>query len=153
MRDLDVLAVAKAISEKEAKAARAEVAPGTYLVDLLVRITGGLKVGEDYEQSITSKVKPLDLWLATLDLLAPQVTDALVERIVERALDDSDESLRRLKSLKERTEKALETVRDITRRTCSGKVTTTLKVAEVVAEVVPAEELGMVELPAPTPGK
>lgn len=142
MDDLLTLAIAKAIGAKDLKAARAGVEPGVHDVDALVRIRGGVKVGEDYTQSITSKVKPLDLWLATLDLLAPQVTEALVERIVERALADDDESLRRFKDLKEATGGALATVRAVTETACKGKVTTTLTAEPVeaaVAEPSPAE--------------
>ena len=135
MDNLTTVAVSKAIEAKALKAARAGLEPGTYAVDALVHVKGGVKVGEDYDQALTNKVKPVDLWLATLDLLAPQVTESLVARIIERALDGSDESLRRFADLKERTGHALDAVRNVTRSTCKGKVTVTLTAETVEPEV------------------
>jgi len=136
MRDLDVLALAKAVSTAALKAARDGVEPGAYDVDLLVRVRGGIKVGEDYEQSLTQKVKPVDLWLATLDLLAEHVTESLIRRIAERAASgDAGRSIRREENLKAATESALALVREVTRSTCKGKVTTALTAETVEADV------------------
>ena len=136
LKAICALALSKVLPAAFLKTSRDEVSPGTYEVDFLVRVFGSLKIGEDYEQSITSKVKPLDLWLATLDLLAPHITAALLRRISERAVSgNAGETIRQDATLKAGTEEALALVRSMTVSACKGKITTKLHCEAVEATV------------------
>lgn len=75
MNDIQTTVVAKVVGEKEAKAARSGVLPGTYPVDFTVRFVGTAKVGEDYERAATTSIP----WL--------EVT-TLYREVFRRAIDD-----------------------------------------------------------------
>jgi hypothetical protein len=59
------LALAKVIADKDAKIARGGVNSGTHLVDMTVRISGRMTVGEDYDTAPTVSI-PLKETMALL---------------------------------------------------------------------------------------
>ena len=60
MNAMQAIALTKAVSDKEAKAARAELKPGKVLVDLTVRITGAVSVAEDTAAAPTAHALSLE---------------------------------------------------------------------------------------------
>lgn len=72
------LALAKLVAEKAAKQARAQVVPGSYPVDLTVRVRGELTVAEDGEKTSTSSLISEDALI-----LAPHFSGCTRERAVE----------------------------------------------------------------------
>ena len=53
------LAIAKAITAKDVKAARQELSAGTYTVNSLIRVKGTVIISEDFPKKVTAKLKPL----------------------------------------------------------------------------------------------
>lgn len=56
LTDLTTLALSRAVSSKEDKVAREGVAPGTYDVDVTVRVRGTLAVAEDTDKTPTVSI-------------------------------------------------------------------------------------------------
>lgn len=79
MNDIQTTVLAKVIGDKEAKAARANVAPGTYPVDYTVHFHGTMKVGEDYERSPTTAIP----WLEVTTLYREVFRGAIDELIAK----------------------------------------------------------------------
>ena len=121
------LAASKAIDAAAAKAARTEVTVGEHFVDFLVRVTGSLKVGEDYEQRLVAKVDFAALFAVAMSKLNGVTIDALVREALEA---DPGE----IKEIKARASEALETIKAPTMSFCKGKVTTELGF-EIIEEV------------------
>lgn len=88
LNDLTALAISRAISAKEASAAREGITAGTYDVDLTVRVKGTIEVSEDTDRPPTTSIpvkEVLALFLArsgctrehSIALLRECLTDAL----------------------------------------------------------------------------
>ena len=120
---IDILAVSKAIKDAAAKAARSEITAGEYAVDTTVRITGTVKVGEDYTQQIVGKA---DVW-ALLAVVMNKVNGVTLESVVEEALNGGADTA----DLKARVDAAMMTIKGETETACKGKVTTKLN-AEII---------------------
>lgn len=90
-------ALAKAINDKQLKAARAafDEEGECFEVDMLVHLRGIVDVGPTVETTQINKVQPLKLLLVALNKL----NDKSVRKIVEQALaiDDKDEAFIELK--------------------------------------------------------
>jgi len=56
MSAVEMLATSKAVAEKNVKAARSAMDPGTYPVDVTVRLSGAVTVGEDTDKASTSSL-------------------------------------------------------------------------------------------------
>ena len=56
MNNLQKIVIAKSFSEKEIKLARAEIRPGQYEIDFIVRFRGILSVAQDTEKSSTVSI-------------------------------------------------------------------------------------------------
>lgn len=119
-KNIETIALAKAIKEAQAKAARAAISAGEYQIDEWVHITGSVKVGEDYEQRIVAKAQPWDLLAVALSKL----NGVTVEALVREALDGSIAA----EEIKAQADAAMETIKGETVTTCKGKVTTKLTV-------------------------
>ena len=79
MNSIETVVVSKIVGEKEAKAARANVAPGTYPVDCTVHFHGTMKVGEDYERAPTTAIP----WLEVTTLYREVFRGAIDELIAK----------------------------------------------------------------------
>lgn len=120
----EIVAITKAVSDKDAKAAKAALTVGEHDVDVTIRVTGSIKRGLDYTQKIVAKADPWTLLAAALSHL----NGVTVDSIVREALS-ADPAL--VKSLKAQAQDALEAVKAPTDTPCTGKVTA--KVAASVA--------------------
>lgn len=56
MSDIQTVVLAKIVSDKDSKAARAGVSHGVHPVDFTVRFHGSMKVGEDYDRPATTSI-------------------------------------------------------------------------------------------------
>lgn len=120
----EVLALAKVVKSSEAKQASTELAVGEHAVDILVRVKGTLKRGEDYPSQIVAKADPWTLLAAALSHLNGVTVDSLVKEALT-----ADPAL--VKSLKANAADAIAAIKAPTKTVCNGKVTT--KVAAELA--------------------
>jgi len=93
MNHLTQLAIAKAIKAGISKKASEALETGDHEVDVLVRITGSLKKGDDYDQKIVAKADP---WLL-LAVALSHMNGATVESIVTEALSHDPEMAKSVK--------------------------------------------------------
>jgi hypothetical protein len=63
-----MLAVNKAIGKKDGEWARDAVVPGTYPVDVTVRVSGDVRVGEDTDKASTSSLVSEDFLIVALHM-------------------------------------------------------------------------------------
>lgn len=61
MNDTQTTVLSKIVGEKEGKAARKGVAPGSHAVDFTVHLHGSMKVGEDFERAATTSIPWLEV--------------------------------------------------------------------------------------------
>jgi hypothetical protein len=128
---LSTLATSKVVKSAAAKAAAADLPVGTHAVDVLVRITGSLTRGEDYDQRIVAKADAWALAAALLARLGPvDIAGIVRDSLTDPKLGDA------VKALKGEAAAAMAVLKGATLTRCNGKVTTKLT-AEVV-EAVPA---------------
>jgi hypothetical protein len=126
---LATVATAKVHKSAAVKAASADLPVGTHTVDVLVRITGTLTRGEDFDQRIVGKADPWALAAALLSRLGPVDVAGLVrDSLTDSKLADA------VKALKGEAAAAMAVLKGATLTRCNGKVTTKLT-AEVVEEV------------------
>jgi hypothetical protein len=130
--ELDTVALGKALSSKEVREASKALAPGEHEVDLLVRITGSLKRGEDYDQRINPKVDWTSLCAILLDgKNAKEIAEAV-------KLSLTDEAKEKAKAIKADAEAAMLVLKGSTLTECNGKVTTDLAVEVIEAQTAEA---------------
>jgi hypothetical protein len=130
--ELDTVALGKALSSKEVREASKALAPGEHEVDLLVRITGSLKRGEDYDQRINPKVDWTSLCAILLDgKNAKEIAEAV-------KLSLTDEAKAKAKAIKADAEAAMLVLKGSTLTECNGKVTTDLAVEVIEAQTAEA---------------
>lgn len=130
--ELDTVALGKALSSKEVREASKALAPGEHEVDLLVRITGSLKRGEDYDQRINPKVDWTSLCAILLDgKNAKEIAEAV-------KLSLTDEAKAKAKAIKADAEAAMLVLKGSTLTECNGKVTTDLAVEVIAPETAEA---------------
>ena len=120
---VESLAVAKVV---DAKDVREEVLPGKYDVDVVVRIKGSIKVGEDYTQNVPAAARP---W-ALLALALSKLNGVTIDSLTREALGLSEDQE---KEIKAKAEESIQSIKDTTERKCKGKVTTNLEVEKVEA--------------------
>src|SRR4051812_1355491 len=85
-----IVALAKVVKEAQLNAARPNVAAGTYPIDMLLKITGSINVGEDYDTAATVSI-PLKKALALFVLYAGLSTSREAMDALTKALYDSIE--------------------------------------------------------------
>lgn len=126
MTVIETLATGKLLGEKALKAARKQIAPGTYLTDFWLHITGGMDVGEDYVRRVPQKAKPWDLLAVALSRL----NGVTVESIVREAMA-TDPKL--VADIKAKAEAAVVSIKGMTETVCAGRVKADLKAEAVTA--------------------
>lgn len=119
----EMLAVVKVIKKAAEKAARKELQPGDYPIDLSVRIAGSIRVGEAYEERI---VATADAWLL-LAIALSKLNGITIESIVREALACSLDPI----AIKDQANAAIAAIKDSTLTPCLGKVTTSLAIAKL----------------------
>ncbi len=130
MNAVQTIAIAKLIGEQAEKNARKQVAPGNYLADFWMHVTGGIDVGEDYVRKVPQKAKPWDLLAVALSHL----NGVTVESITREALSAAPEFM---ESIKKQAETAIQTIKGMTDTVCSGRITADLN-GEIVLTVAKA---------------
>lgn len=119
MNQIEKLATAKAVADKDLKLIVKEVAPGTYPIDCVIRLHGGLTKGLPYRQRIAAAADPWKLLCLALSKLNNASIEALVRESAE--LPDIGEE-----DLKAKAKEAIEQIVAGTERECEGKVTASL---------------------------
>lgn len=125
MNNATQVALAKIVAEKAYKEAREKLEPGQYAIDTTVRVTGLIKVGEDYTQRLVAKADPWALLAVALSRLKDTSIAQLVELAEAEIVDYAPVKLA--------ADAAILSIKESTTQTCKGKVTTVLDVVEVKA--------------------
>jgi hypothetical protein len=113
---IEVLAVAKAVGKNELEAARDALGPGTYDIDLCVRVHGAFQIGEPYEQRIVAKADPWKILGAAMSRLNGTTVAALVR----------DSETVDAEPVKRAAQEAIEELKAATTTVCRGRVTSAL---------------------------
>ena len=101
------------------KAARKGMTVGEHTVDETIRIVGTVKVGEDYEQTVSQSIQWQKLALAAMSRLNSDVVESLVRRINEDLPQEAAD-------LSERINKIWGEISESAKQTVQGKVTAKL---------------------------
>ena len=128
MNAIETLAIDKLVSEKAMKNARKQIAPGTYLTDFWVRISGSVEIGEKYVRRVPQKAQPWNLLAVALSHL----NGTTVESIVREAMAADPEMV---KDIKARADAAVVSLKGMTETTCAGRIKANLN-AEIVENPV-----------------
>jgi hypothetical protein len=120
---LELIALAKIVSDDDVREASRVLTSGEYGVDFMVRVSGNIKRGENYTAKIVAKADPWLLLAAALSHL----NGITVESIVREALA-ADPAL--VESLKVKAADAISTLKGTTETPCNGRVTTKLVCAK-----------------------
>lgn len=116
----DLLAVSKFT---KAKAVRDDVEPGDYEIDVLVRLHGSIRVGEDHEAEVTAEIP----WQRVAAVLFDKLNGVTIESVLSEALGDVD-----LDGIKAEAVAAMRALKGSTLQTVKGKVTQKLAIDELV---------------------
>lgn len=119
LTSIEFLALAKVIKDTEFKETNEGVTAGTWNVDFSVRIRGGLKKGEAYEQHAVQSIP----WLAVAYHLSQEVSSVALARAIDRAIGEDDS---KVKNWKAENEAKLTELKGTTLKKFQGKVTTAL---------------------------
>ena len=135
MTNAETIALSKAISDKDAKAARPGLLPGKYEIDILTRTTGGMKVGDDNPDAITAGALPAKSLVTYLFSKMNKVTrDKSIrdyqEWMTGGGADSLDDDVSA--SIKACWKPLMESTRGLRR----GTVTNTLNVEVLEAEII-----------------
>ena len=125
MNNVETIAVTKAVASKVEKAARNELEPGKYEIDMLVRVFGSLTVGEDYEQNKTASMPQMKMLLAAI-MLNGISARAFVRKYLDGEFQVSDEQEKELKEI-------WQELADSFKATFKGKVTSDLNTEKIDA--------------------
>jgi len=98
--------------------ARDAVGPGEYDVNVLVRVKGSVKVGNDYGQRMVATANPWKLLGVALSKLNGVSVDSIVREAEANGLNDE--------AIKAQAAVAIAAVKGPTEKTCKGKVTAKL---------------------------
>lgn len=116
MTTIEKIATAKAIKDTDFKVLSEQLAPGIYVVDTVVRLTGTVKKGEPFETAVAAAANPWRLLAKALSKL----NSATIESLVRESLEVSEEEE---SAIKEEAKKAIEALVAKTTRTQSGRIT------------------------------
>jgi leucyl aminopeptidase (aminopeptidase T) len=136
------LALAKLISEKDTKLARAALTAGTHSVDMTIRVTGVLEVSADYFKAPTTSIplkETLAFMLKHMGLGKEQAKKLLV-LAMEDAIKETSKAEGSILEAYPEIEDAMKDVAEITKSlpkvSCKGPVKPNLTVVEVAPKLV-----------------
>ena len=121
---LEVLALAKGASRQLSDEINDSVASGSYAVDFIVRVQGGIRKGEPNTQQVVME-RP---WMALSYHLAQEVSSTALRRAIDRAMGEDSS---RVKNFKSECEQIVTDLKGKTERVVRGKVTTALTFTKV----------------------
>ena len=116
MTTIEKIATAKAIKDTDFKLLSEQLAPGIYVVDTVIHLTGTVKKGEPFETAVAAAANPWRLLAKALSKL----NSATIESLVRESLEVSDEEET---EVKDQAKKAIEALVAKTPRTQSGRIT------------------------------
>ena len=128
--DIELLPITKAVKGKVVKTARDGLEPGEYQVEFDARISGVVRVGQDYEARVPNKAKPWNIIATLLEENAKLAAAAGevgidLDKLVKMAETVDPEMAEKAKKQAEEKAAAL---KQATVSLCKGKVTADLKV-------------------------
>jgi len=124
LNSLEVLALAKGAGRQLSDAINDSVASGSYAVDFIVRVQGGIRKGEPQEQMVVAEIP----WMAMAYHLAQEVSSTALRRAIDRAMGEDSS---RVKNFKSDCENIVTELKGKTLRVIRGKVTTALTFTKV----------------------
>lgn len=140
MRDIEKLAISKAIKDRAEKEARANLAPGIHNVDTLVRVSGSLTINPDETYIPTAEIPvkaALALFIRYCGITRDAAENALVRAMTE-ALNREEtgilktmtilEELEEIAIIDDCTTRVMRLASRLPERTRKGKVLTNLRV-------------------------
>lgn len=125
MDNAETIAVTKAVASKVEKAAREELKPGKYDIDMLVRVFGTLTVGEDFEQNKTASMPQMKMLLAAI-MLNGISARAFVRKYLDGEFSITEEQEKEMKEI-------WEELAEHFKATFKGKVTSKLTAEKIDA--------------------
>jgi Glu-tRNA(Gln) amidotransferase subunit E-like FAD-binding protein len=133
-------AIGKVLKPKQVSEASSKLSSGMYEIDEIVRLTGTITKGEDYEQTVAMSVPVWKLLAVTLSKLNNETVDSIVRKADE--ISDEQE-----KEIKEKAQEALTKIKGKAKKVCAGKVTTDLaiEIVQSVGDKVEAEKVEAAE--------
>ena len=135
LTDLETLAIAKAVKDAAYKDARGNIRPGKYAVDVSVKVTGSVNVGDDYTSTPTASI-PIIRSLALVLKYAGVTRDAalnMLEKAMREAVagETSANDLLAEADIAAVEERVRATLAKLPEIPCKGKVTTKLTVEKL----------------------
>jgi len=124
---VEVLALSTAVATKVKSNARDEVVAGDYDVNFLVRLTGAVKIGEDYPKN---QVNTID-WIGLTALALSKLNGVTVESLVE---EYEKQDAVNIKEIKASAQAKVDELKGKTTQMDRGRVTTQLTTELVSAE-------------------
>ena len=124
LNSLEVLALAKGAGRQLSDAINDSVASGSYAVDFIVRVQGGIRKGEPQEQMVVAEIP----WMAMAYHLAQEVSSTALRRAIDRAMGEDSS---RVKNFKSDCENIVTELKGKTLRVIRAKVTTALTFTKV----------------------
>lgn len=118
----DLLAVSKF---NQAKAVRDDVDAGDYEIDVLVRLHGSIRVGEDHEAEVTAAIP----WQRIAAVLFDKLNGVTIESVLSEAMGEVDYFDDELKA---EAVAAMRALKGSTLQTVKGAVTQKLAIDELV---------------------
>lgn len=124
LSSLEMLALAKGAGRQLSDAINDSVASGSYAVDFIVRVQGGIRKGEPNTQQVVMEIP----WMNLSYHLAQEVSSTALSRAIDRAMGEDSS---RVKNFKSECENIVTELKGKTERVVRGKVTTALTFTKV----------------------
>jgi hypothetical protein len=128
MTNIEIIALAKAISEDTKKDASKSLKADDYVGAFLARISYSLTKGNPYKQNIVAKAEPWKLLAVALSKLNGVTVQALVTEANSGEIDSEE--------IKKQADAAMAEIKGKTETTCNGKIT-----GEVAVDIIPTSEV------------
>lgn len=118
---VEIVAIAKILNEKSAEytAARQQLSPGVYPVDVKLRLKGALSVGKSRTQRVVNTVGVWDLLALALSKLNSATAESLVREYLEMDAGGRKEAAKKVKS---RVQEEIDRIKGTATQECMGQV-------------------------------
>ena len=116
----------------------------THHVDFTVRIQGTMRQGKGYEQNCPASANMQAILALALSKLNMTTADSIANLVREASVGNSEELDKQFNKIKDYADKAMQAIKDATKTTCKGKLTTAFEVTKidnVIVEPVIAIEM------------
>lgn len=130
MQSLETLILSKVIKTKEASKASAEVEPGVYKFDFCARLQGELRKGEDFEQTMSHRMRFSLLAAIALSKVNKETRASILALYKEAVNSGSFDEFE--KEIKAEAKEEMQSL--AVKGLCNGKVTTPKLLVEVIGK-------------------